>query len=405
MTPTDALLPAGYRLVTVPAGSGAHPVQLGAAGSAGAVYLAVDEALGRQVAVKVVEHRRAAGRWSSSAPVHEARTLAQLDHPHVVRVYDLVRHDAVDVIVMELVDGATLAELIGADEPGRAHRLRLIAQAADGLGYLHRAGLVHRDVKPANVLVSRDGAAKLADFGLVTAADLRRDPLAHEVRQSVAGTPGYWSPEQSRGGPVGPPSDVYALALVAGQLLDGLAPARPARRGPSIEAVIRKSLDPDPGRRPADGGELHARGAPPPTGKSGRGAPRGGARRRDRWRRHLPLRARAAAAVEVEVEVETLAPWLPPGPPTPVVQGSAPAHTADDVARDGPEHPGASAATSPALQPPSRPTRQPVEALVITPQMPVDQRGNRRRWRNRAAMLLVSAVVGVAAGLILGVLR
>jgi serine/threonine-protein kinase len=255
--PTDEQLPAGYRFVMSPATGGI--VRVGGPTAAdqprtAAVYLAVNEVLDRRVAVKVVPVGRVVDRWSASSSVREAQTLAQLNHPNIVRVYDLVSRGDVDLIVMEFVGGGTLSNLIGVSEPGRAVRLRLLAETAAGLGYLHRAGVVHRDIKPSNVLVSEGGVAKIADFGLVTAAVVTEDPLHSEIGGAVAGTPGHWSPEQARGETVGPSSDVFSLAQVAVQVL---ADHAGDTRHSKIAGVWARCLDPDPGRRPRDGDDLY----------------------------------------------------------------------------------------------------------------------------------------------------
>jgi serine/threonine protein kinase len=254
--PTDELLPVGYRFVTSAATGGV--VRLGT-GRLGAVYLAVNDVLARHVAVKVTPAGEVMDGWTSASSIREAQTLAQLNHPNIVRVYDLVERSNADVIVMELVAGGTLADLIGRAEPDRRVRLRLLAETAAGLGYLHRCGVVHRDIKPANILVTEAGVAKIADFGLVTTADVSDDPLRVQITEAIAGTPGHWSPEQARGEPLGPQSDVFSLATVAVQLLaDSRGDSRRLRRdGRWVEGVMHRCLDPDPAVRPRDGAEMH----------------------------------------------------------------------------------------------------------------------------------------------------
>jgi serine/threonine protein kinase len=256
IVPTDDLLPVGYRFVTSAATGGV--ARLGT-GHLGAVYLAVNDVLERHVAVKLVPAGQVMDRWSSASSIREAQTLAQLNHPNVVRVYDLVERGGADLIVMEYVSGGTLADLIAHAEPERGVRIRLLAETAAGLGYLHRCHVIHRDIKPSNILVTDTGIAKIADFGLVTTADVSDDPLSAEITHAIAGTPGHWSPEQARGEPLGPQSDVFSLATVAMQLLDAV-PGDAQRHGHdrrSIESVMQRCLDPDPVARPRDGVELH----------------------------------------------------------------------------------------------------------------------------------------------------
>src|SRR4051794_30661621 len=189
-------------------------------GAAAEGYRALDERLQRPVAIKLF-------RGDAAAPLqrHEAemRTLASLDHPSLVSVYDAgsddERHGA-PYLVMQLVEGTTLADELrqGALPPERAASYG--AALADALAYVHERGFVHRDVKPANVLISEDGRVHLADFGIARLVD-----SAHETRTGdVLGTPGYFSPEQVAGEPVSAPTDVYALGIVLIECLPGRRP-------------------------------------------------------------------------------------------------------------------------------------------------------------------------------------
>lgn len=183
-------------------------------GGMGSVYRALDTRLGRPVAVKLLSDSPAADedRFRS-----EVRTLARLSHPNLVRVLDAGQSAGHLFLVMELIEGTTLAERLrqGALPPDAAARLGSAMAAA--LAYVHRAGVVHRDIKPANILLDRDGGAHLADFGiarLVDATGMTSTGLA-------LGTPAYLAPEQVQGGRIGPPADVYALGLVLLECLTG----------------------------------------------------------------------------------------------------------------------------------------------------------------------------------------
>ena len=367
IVPTDDLLPVGYRFVTSPATGGV--VRLGSESSARAVYVAVNEVLHRHVAVKVVAEKSVADQWSSAATVREAQTLAQLNHQNIVRVYDLVSAGGVDLILMELVMGGSLADLIGTAEPGRGVRLRLLVETAAGLGYLHRCGVVHRDIKPGNVLVTERGTAKIADFGLVTSADVSEDPLSREIGGVVAGTPGHWSPEQARGEPLGPQSDVFSLATMGMRLLDDgeVAARRRGRDARSVGSVLQRCLDPDPAARPRDGSELH-----------------------DLLR----------AAADREGTVWRDVPWRPP-------LAAPESGSARSVHASGPEEletvgPVASnVGTREVVASPLSPSRLPVERLAIRPSSTSATGGVRARRLPRGVRRVLMIATGAGVGIVI----
>src|SRR4051794_175526 len=194
--------------------------RLGSGGMA-VVYLAEDERLGRRVAVK----RLHAGSPEDTAKRfrREARLGASLNHPNIVTVFDTVTDEGSVVIVMEHVDGDTLADVVrrGRVEPREAVRiLRCVAAALD---HAHEHGIVHRDIKPANVLLGKNGEVKLVDLGIATAVEGTRITSSG----SVMGTAAYMAPEQLDGRDAAPPTDFYALAAVAYEMLAG----QPAYRG------------------------------------------------------------------------------------------------------------------------------------------------------------------------------
>ena len=221
------LLAARYRIVRR-LGSGAMAV----------VFLAQDERLGRPVAIKRLHAdspEETAERFE-----REARLGASLNHPNIVAVYD-VAHDLDGVlIVMEYVNGWTLARATAGQrlDPGRA--LEILAGVAAALDHAHRHGVIHRDVKPANVLLRTDGVVKLADLGIATAATATR--ITHAG--SVLGTPSYMAPEQLEGGDVTAPVDVYALAALAFELLSGKK-ARDGRSPMEIAHTVASQHPPD----------------------------------------------------------------------------------------------------------------------------------------------------------------
>jgi eukaryotic-like serine/threonine-protein kinase len=210
------------------------------------VYRATDRLLSRPVAVKVL--RDVAATESERARfAAEARTLARLSHPGLVTVLDAGSTGDRPYLVMELIDGPSLAAA-GAGPPLDAATVAGIgAQVADALAYVHGAGVVHRDVKPANILLGGDGRAWLGDFGI---ARLMADTARHTSTGLVVGTASYLAPEQLRGDQVTPAADVYALGLVMLEALTG-APAYP---GTGLEAAMaRLSRPPEiPTRLPDD---------------------------------------------------------------------------------------------------------------------------------------------------------
>ena len=233
-------------------------------GGMGSVFLADDETLGREVAVKQVGLLPGETIPDSARALREARSTAALSHRNVVTVYDVIEEDGSIWLVMEHVPSRSLAQILGDTGPLEpAEVARIGAQVADGLAAAHAAGIVHRDVKPGNVLVRSDGVAKLSDFGI---ARPDGDPALTQTNLFV-GTPTYLSPEAARGETPTPASDVWSLgatlyAAVEGQppyesssnhlaVLNRIIeqdPAPPTRAGVLAPALSRM-LDRDPGSR------------------------------------------------------------------------------------------------------------------------------------------------------------
>jgi serine/threonine protein kinase len=190
-------------------------------GGMATVELALDEQLGRRVAVKRLFASLAGDDVFQTRFLREARMAAGLSHPNLVAVYDVGEDDGLPYIVMEYVEGETLAELMartGPMQPDRA--VDLLLQICAGLEHAHAAGLVHRDIKPQNLLVRRDGVAKIADFGIA------RTLQATQLTQAgtVLGTAAYLAPEQAAGERVTAAADIYSLGAVAYELLSGRPP-------------------------------------------------------------------------------------------------------------------------------------------------------------------------------------
>jgi eukaryotic-like serine/threonine-protein kinase len=241
----------------------------------GVVWRAQDAVLGREVAVKEVvfphtmseEERRPA----QARVMREARAAARLNHPGAVTLYDVVKDRGGTFIVMELVNAPTLADLVRTHGPLPVERVAEIGvQVASALEAAHHAGIVHRDVKPGNVMVPDHGTAKLADFGI---ASLQGDPQLTSTGL-VIGSPAYMSPEQARGEESGPPTDFWALGATLFYAVEGeppfdrgtsiatLAavvnePPRSPRRAGPLTPLITALLSKDPRSRPS-GPELRA---------------------------------------------------------------------------------------------------------------------------------------------------
>ena len=230
-------------------------------GGMGGVYRARDERLHRPVAVKVVHGTDAA---LAHRLTREAMVLARLDHPNIVRVYDVGVVDGRTFIVTEFVDGTSLHELVQRG-PMAPDRVAVIgAGIARALEATHRAGIVHRDLKPANVLITDAGVPRLLDYGIAAAGELARLTLEGQV----VGTPRYLSPEQAVGAPVGPPTDIYSLGLVLLECLTGepsfpgsmaeslaarlaVAPTVPSTLGPAWVALLRRMTAREAADRPS----------------------------------------------------------------------------------------------------------------------------------------------------------
>nr|WP_245604718.1 protein kinase [Mycobacterium genavense] len=209
-----------------------------ASGGTSTVYHGLDIRLDRPVALKVMDSRYAGDSQFLTRFQLEARTVARLKDPGLVAVYDQGLDARHPFLVMELIEGGTLRELLAERGPMPPHAVvAVLRPVLGGLAAAHRAGLVHRDVKPENVLISDDGDVKIADFGLVRAV-----AAAGITSTSVIlGTAAYLSPEQVRDGNAGPRSDVYAAGILTYELLTGRAPFT----GDSPLSVAYQRLDHD----------------------------------------------------------------------------------------------------------------------------------------------------------------
>lgn len=219
-------------------------------GGMGAVYRAYDRELDRPVAVKLLHLPPGVDELARRRRLrHEALALAQLAHPNVVSVFDVQEHEGQLVLVLEYVEGDDLRVALAAGAGTSWQRIvAWFIDAADGLAAAHAAGILHGDVKPANLLLGRDGRVRLADFGLAQswrtpeATSITDDDQATGVSSPVAGTPRYMAPEQRGGGRIGPWSDQFSLCLSLAEALTGRHPyddVDPGRAQASRAAVPR----------------------------------------------------------------------------------------------------------------------------------------------------------------------
>jgi len=184
-----------------------------------AVYKAYQPAMDRYVALKVPSAHLLEDAQFRARFQREARTIAQLEHPHILPVHDFGEDDGVPYLVMRYVDAGTLRDLASRGPVPLDQAVRLVAEVAEALAYAHRQGVVHRDVKPANVLLDRDGTALLTDFGIAKLVE-----QTVQLTQGVLGTPSYMAPEQVTGKPVDERTDIYALGVTLYELLTGRRP-------------------------------------------------------------------------------------------------------------------------------------------------------------------------------------
>jgi eukaryotic-like serine/threonine-protein kinase len=227
-----------------------------AIGGMGEIYRATDGVLGRAVAVKVLSARYAGDEDIRSRFTREALAAARLSgEPYVVTVFDVGEHAERPYIVMEYLSGGSLEDRLrerGAQDPGDA--LDWLEQAATALDAAHRHGVVHRDVKPGNLLLDRNGDVHVADFGIASAAGM--DALT--LTGTVLGTAGYLSPEQAQGDQATPASDRYALGVVAYELLSGRRPFESDSITAEAAAHVHEEVPPVSALRPGLPAELDA---------------------------------------------------------------------------------------------------------------------------------------------------
>ena len=313
-------------------------------GGMGQVYQATDTKLNRQVALKILPEAFATDPDRLARFQREAQVLASLNHPGIAAIYGLEESGDTRALVLELVEGPTLADRIAQGPIPLDEVLPIAKQIAEALEAAHEQGVIHRDLKPANIKVKDDGTVKVLDFGLAKALDTtpQGDPSQSPTLTAAAtqmgvimGTAAYMSPEQARGRPVDKRADIWSFGAVLFEMLTGRRPfegrdvsetlgavlrldpdwdALPGNTPPRMSTLIRRCLEKEPKQRVHDvadvrlameGGFETAASASPPIGSQLTG-----------WRQALPL---ALGISAVAVVITGLAVWtLKPSPQSPV---------------------------------------------------------------------------------------
>lgn len=231
---------------TVPVIKGYQLLKRVGRGAMGAVYLARQESLGREVAIKVLAVLGVDALWVMDRFHREARAIARLKHPNIVPIYDFGETDGgLPYYAMEYVEGNTLADVIGRREPLPVSLgLGLVRQICGALEYAHAVGIVHRDIKPANILLDPLGNAKVADFGLARLLN-EEENMSRTMPGVIMGTPNYMAPEQAKdSGQADHRADLYSVGVVLYEMLTGELPAGsfklPSQKNPSLDAQLDK---------------------------------------------------------------------------------------------------------------------------------------------------------------------
>jgi len=260
--------------LALPAASKLGPYEIVAplgAGGMGEVYRALDTRLGRSVAIKVLPEQATASSEALERFQREARSVSSLNHPNICTLYDIGHDDGRDFIVMECLEGETLAQRIRRGPLSVRETVDVALPVARGLAEAHSHSVVHRDIKPSNIILTKQGVQKIIDFGL---ARLVSANAGTQTLGLTTGTIGYMSPEQTLGRPVNASTDVWAMGVILIEMLNGAnpfqrenasailfaivnePPAAPASAPPELQKIIYRALSKDPAGRYADCGEM-----------------------------------------------------------------------------------------------------------------------------------------------------
>src|SRR5947209_7908374 len=213
-------------------------------GGFASVFRARDNVLNRDVAVKVLDVELAPSPVVAERFLREAQTVARLEHPHIVPIYKVGRQEEIFYIIMRCIDGPSLRELLETQKKlSVGDAARIARQVADALAYAHSHEIVHRDIKPDNILLDKSGHVLVTDFGIAKAAQAAKEKKTGASTQltsegAVVGTPQYMSPEQAAGDPLDGRSDIYSLGIVLYQMLAGAPPFD----GPSSADILAQLL-------------------------------------------------------------------------------------------------------------------------------------------------------------------
>ncbi len=247
--------------MTIPAGTklGRYEIRSKiSAGGMGEVYLAEDAQLRRQVALKILPSELATNQDRMRRFVQEAQSAAALNHPNIATIHEIGEHDGTNFIAMEFIDGATLREKIHQEQIDLRKLLRYLQHVAEGLAKAHAAGIVHRDLKPDNIMITRDGHAKILDFGLAKLIEQPPMPAGgsseaatavmpqHSTPGTVMGTVGYMSPEQAQGKTkeIDQRSDTFSFGCILFEAATGKKPFEGESVIKSLHMVIYEPAPP-----------------------------------------------------------------------------------------------------------------------------------------------------------------